>query len=229
MTTCQQILNQSLSLNQTLFLFSCFVIWPSQFKLILWNITSADIPPSGSCNALETSQNMTVPDMVNVQFEIIIFKWPFPTSLFYSYQYSWQYTFHKNIANNRIGTADLGVGCDRSTNCSYWGAAIVQWICLRLPSCRPARVWVPSFIVKIVLHCLCIVNRTKTNKKRPGKAFLTIFLYKRDWFETHLSVIWLLLHCYWPNFYNIDTGLFLFCCFMFTRRKCLYVEHLDSK
>ena len=51
-----------------------------------------------------------------------------------------------------------------------WGAAIAQWIRLRLPSCRPgfeSQAHHLRFLQsKFVLYCHCVGKRTKINKKR---------------------------------------------------------------
>ena len=65
------------------------------------------------------------------------------------------------------------------------GAAIAQWICLRLPSCRPvfeSQAHHLSFYHLLSNLCyICHVKRTKINKKRPGLAHLKkLILYIVD-------------------------------------------------
>ena len=63
------------------------------------------------------------------------------------------------------------------------GAAIAQWICLILPSCRPGfdsqacHLRFFSFIVKFVLYLSMRCEKRTKIKKRPGLAHL--FLKKR--------------------------------------------------
>ena len=60
----------------------------------------------------------------------------------------------------------------------HWGAAIAQWIRLRLPSCRPGfesqahhlRFFQFKLFKLYICHLNWNVKRTKINKKRPGLA-----------------------------------------------------------
>ena len=52
----------------------------------------------------------------------------------------------------------------------FWGAAIAQWIRLRLPSCRPGFESQAHHLRFHEFIELCNVGKTKINKKRPGLA-----------------------------------------------------------
>ena len=76
------------------------------------------------------------------------------------------------------------------------GAAIAQWICLRLQSCRPGfesqvhDLYFFQFILfkLYTCHLNWNVKRTKINKKRPGLAhFKKLFLRKKPFFLITLS------------------------------------------
>ena len=58
-------------------------------------------------------------------------------------------------------------------NKSIWGAAIAQWIRLRLPSCHPgfeSQAHHLHFFHLYYLCYICHLKRMKINKKRPGLA-----------------------------------------------------------
>ena len=75
---------------------------------------------------------------------------------------------------------------------SYWGAAIAQWIRLRLPSCRPGfesqahHLCFHQFIKK-----LCNVEKTKINKKRPRLAHFFLKKVAVFYFTTQLNSLYL--------------------------------------
>ena len=72
------------------------------------------------------------------------------------------------------------------------GAAIAQWICLRLPSCRPgfeSQVHHLHFFHLMYLCYICHVKRTKINKKRPG---LARFFFKKKHATNLLTTILLI-------------------------------------
>ena len=95
---------------------------------------------------------------------------------------------------------------------TLWGAAIAQWICLCLTSCRSGfesqahhlRFFHFILFKLYICHLNCNVKRTKINKKRPG---LSHFLKKTPSLSTfrrgqdherksnnyYLLIIWMLL------------------------------------
>ena len=90
--------------------------------------------------------------------------------------------------------------------CKNWCAgvaAIAQWICLHLPSCRP-EFESQAHHLCFYLWYICHVKRTKINKKRPGLAHLKKQLVC---LSSKLSAI---LNCLERMTYLANFGLILF-------------------